>query len=347
MHSLDFSNIRKILIRSTNWIGDAVMTTPAMGAVRATFPHAEVVVAAPPLVGELFTPHPYCDRVVALDKNKAEGSLRALLRFSGLLRAEGFDLALLFQNAFGAALTALLASIPYRAGYRTDGRGILLTHGVAIGEAQRRLHHTGYYLHMLDRLGIRGGDGRLALSCTEQEKARALKLIESDGDRPFLVAINPGAAYGSAKKWLPERFAAVADAIADEFGARIMLTGGPAEELLGREIESAMHTRPLNLVGKTSVRQLMALLSLCSLMITNDSGPMHVAAAFSVPVVALFGSTDHTTTSPLSSSYRIVRKAMPCAPCLKRSCPTDHRCMAAITVQDVLEAARSLLLKEG
>ena len=340
MRSFDFSTIRKIMIRSTNWIGDAVMTTPAMGAVRATFPHAEVVVAANSAVGELFSPHPYCDRVVVFDKRKAHGPVRGLLRFSGQLRAERFDLAILFQNAIGAAVTALLAGIPNRAGYRTDGRGFLLTHGVPIGETQRRLHHTDYYLHMLDSLGIRGGNGRLLLSCTDRERAWARNMLGSGAGSPRWVAINPGAAYGSAKRWFPERFAAVADAIVHEFGARIVLTGGPGEAELGHDIESAMNARPLNLIGKTSVRQMMALLSQCSLMITNDSGPMHVAAAFGVPVVALFGSTDHTTTSPLSSSCRIVRKPLQCAPCLKRICPTDHRCMDAITVQDVLEAAR-------
>jgi heptosyltransferase-2 len=341
MRNLDFSSVRKVVIRSTNWIGDAVMTTPAMGAVRAALPDAEMVVAANPVVAELFSPHPYCDRVIVLDNKKVRGSIRGLFHSSSLLRAESFDLAILFQNAIGAAITALLAGIPNRAGYRTDGRGILLTHAVPIGKAQRRLHHTDYYLQMLARLGIEGGDERLALSCTERELALAGKMLRTDTGSPW-VAVNPGAAFGSAKRWFPERFAEVADGLVREFGARILITGGPAEADLGVDIEAAMKARPLNLVGKTSVRMLMALLSQCSLMVTNDSGPMHVAAAFGVPVVALFGSTDHTTTSPLSSSCRIIRKDFPCAPCLKRICPLDHGCMAAITAQDVLEAARSL-----
>jgi heptosyltransferase-2 len=157
------------------------------------------------------------------------------------------------------------------------------------------------------------------------------------------VAVNPGAAYGSAKRWIPERFAAVADRLAEEFGLRVVLTGGPGEAEIGRDIAAAMKNAPLNLIGSTSVRQMMAVLSLCRLMVTNDSGPMHVAAAFGIPIVAVFGPTDHTTTSPLAGTCRIVRREADCAPCLLRQCPTDHRCMEAVTVDDVLTAARSLL----
>jgi heptosyltransferase II len=336
----DPQSIRKILIRSTNWIGDAVMTTPAMAAVRASFPLAEVVVVANPLVSELFNPHPYCDRVIVFDKKGSHRGTRGLMRFSGILRRESFDLAILFQNALEAALMAFLARIPRRLGYRRDLRGPLLTHGVPCGAPERRLHHTAYYRHLLRTNGIEGGDGRLRLACTDSERGWASTVLESD---VAWVAINPGASYGSAKRWFPDRFAAVADALAASVPARIVLTGGSGERDLGDDIEAAMKSPCLNLVGMTSVRQMMAVLSLCRLMITNDSGPMHVAAALGVPVVALFGPTDHTTTSPHSPDQRIVRKATECAPCLKRFCPTDHRCMTAIETEDVLEAARSLM----
>lgn len=332
--------IRKILIRSTNWIGDAVMTTPAMAAVRASFPLAEVVVVANPLVSELFNPHAHCDRVIVFDKKGKDHGLRGLMRFSIRLREESFDLAILFQNALEAALMAFLARIPRRLGYRRDMRGPLLTHGVPCGESERRLHHTAYYMHVLRRNGIEGGDGNLRLTCTDVESNWAHTVLQHGGT---WIAINPGASYGSAKRWFPDRFAAVADQLADNYSARIVLTGGPGERDLGNDLAAAVKGPCLNLVGKTSVRQMMAVLSQCRLMITNDSGPMHVAAALGVPVVALFGSTDHSTTSPLTPAHRIVRKTTACAPCLKRTCPTDHRCMTAIEIQDVLEAARSLM----
>ena len=336
---LDRDNIRKICIRSVNWIGDAVMTTPAMGVVRAAFPEASITVAANPIVAELFDPHPYCDRVIVFDKKKEHKGISGILRFGRELREERFDLAVLFQNAFEAAVVAWLARIPRRAGYRTDGRGVLLTHGVPVGQAERRLHHTDYYVHMLNGLGIEGAAGPLRLACTENETAWAVAALGAG----TVAAINPGAAYGSAKRWVPERFAAVGDFLAAELGMRVVLTGGPGEIEIGKDIEAAMKHAPINLIGRTTVRRMMAVLSRCRIMITNDSGPMHIAAALDVPTVAVFGPTDHTTTSPLMERCRIVRKETPCAPCLRRKCPTDHRCMTSVEARDVIEAAVSLL----
>lgn len=158
----------------------------------------------------------------------------------------------------------------------------------------------------------------------------------------FWVGINPGAAYGSAKRWFPDRFAAVANTLARDLNAGILITGGSGETDIARDIETSVQGSCLNLAGKTTVRQMMAVISQCGLFVTNDSGPMHVAAAFGIPIVALFGPTNPTTTSPLSDTVRIVRKPMACAPCLKRHCPLDHACMEAITAEDVVDAARSL-----
>ncbi|NTW35589.1 MAG: lipopolysaccharide heptosyltransferase II [Syntrophobacteraceae bacterium] len=335
--------VSRILIRSTNWIGDAVMTTPAMGAVRATFPDATITVVAPPAVAGLFSPHPFCDEVIVFDRQREHRGMQGLWGFSRQLRGERFDLAILFQNAIEAAMMAYLARIPIRMGYRTDGRGLLLTHGVPIGRRERRLHHTDYYRAMLEQSGIQGGIGRLLLRCKEDEMEWAGRLLSS---HRFWIGINPGAAYGTAKRWFPERFAEVADSLARKLDGGILITGGPGEAAIARDIESALHTPCLNLAGKTSVRQLMAVIARCGLFVTNDSGPMHVAAAFGIPIVALFGSTDPTTTSPLSDNARIVKKPVPCAPCLKRRCPTDHACMESITVADVLEAVESLKLSQ-
>ena len=342
-HAPGFESVRKILIRSTNWIGDTVMTTPALGAVRAAFPDAEIVVAANPLTAELLLGHPACDRLLILDKRGRHSGLGGLWRFSREMRRGGFDLAILFQNAAEAAILAFAAGIPRRAGYRTDGRGIFLTHGVPVGTPERRLHHTDYYLHMLDRLGIHGGGGRLCLSCTSEETLWAEEILGM-GE---WAAVNPGAAYGSAKRWLPERFAETADRMAETYGLSIVLVGGPDEGPIGQDIEKAMKVRPLNLIGKTTIRQMMAVLSRVRLMVTNDSGPMHVAAAFQVPIAAVFGPTDHTTTSPLTPFFRIIRKPVDCAPCLKRRCPIDHRCMDAVTVSDMLEAVEALVQGAG
>jgi len=322
-----------------NWVGDAVMATPALAVIRTSFPGARITVAANPLVAELFDFHPDCDQVLRFDKHLAHHGFGGFRRFCQVLRKERFDLAIFLQNAFEAAFMAVLAGIPRRAGYRTDGRGILLTHGVAAVDKKHGMHHVDYYLHMLRQLGMSGGSGSLRLALAPAEKAWATERL-GPGD---WVAVNPGASYGSAKRWFPERFAAVADGLADEFGIKVVLTGGPGESEIGRDIEQSMKVAPLNLIGSTSVRELMAILAHCRLVVTNDSGPMHVAAAFATPIVAVFGPTDHTTTSPASDNCRIVRQSVDCAPCMLRECPTDHRCMERISADAVLDAARSLL----
>jgi heptosyltransferase-2 len=318
------------------------MTTPALGAIRAAFPSSEIVLAANPAVAELMSPHPFCDSVIVYDKKGPHRGIGGLWRFCRLISKERFDLAILFQNAIEAAIIAKLARIKMRAGYNTDGRGILLTHAIRVTKEARRLHHTQYYTNMLGGLGIPPAARRVCLQCTDEERRWA----ESVLGRGRWAAINPGAAYGSAKRWYPERFGQVADDLSTEFGFKPVLVGGPGEAGIGHEIESQMRFKPLNLIGGTSVRQLMALLSSVELVITNDSGPMHIAAAFDRPIVALFGPTDHLTTSPLCSRFLLVRKETECAPCLKRQCPTDHRCMAGISVDDVLNAVRTLMRQE-
>lgn len=339
MHSLDPDNIRKILIRSTNWIGDAVMSTPAMCALRSSFPRAEIVLVANPPVSELMAGHPCCDRVIVYDKKGAHRGVRGLLRFSSELAHERFDLAVLFQYAIDAAIIAWLAGIGKRAGFDTDRRRLLLTHAVRAGSEALKIHHSIRYLYMLEKLGIPAPPSGLSLFCSEEETAWARGTL---GGGKW-AAINPGAAFGSAKRWYPERFASVADALREQYGLRVILLGGPGEAEIGADIEAGMHSAPLNMIGKTSVRQMMALLSRVELVITNDSGPMHVAAAFDRPIVALFGPTDHTTTSPACSRHRVVRREIECAPCLKRKCPGDHRCMADLTVDDVIEAVAHVM----
>lgn len=341
--------IERILVRSTNWIGDAVMTTPALRAIRESFPGARVTVLANALVAPLFAVHEAVDEVVVYDRKGAHGGLRGKLRLAKELKARDFDLAILLQNAVDAALIAWLARIPQRMGYRTDGRGIFLTHGVAVTAAARRLHHVDYYLAMLARFGITASNKNLALCTTADEDRAVATLLQEQGigQGDFVLGINPGASFGSAKRWHPERFAAVADRLAERWGARVVITGGPGETAIAGEIGAAMGGRCVNMAGRTTVRSLMALIKRCNFFVTNDSGPMHVAAAFGVPLVAVFGSTDHRTTSPWAERTLIVREDVECAPCLKRECPTDHRCMERVTAEAVVEAALSLRERRG
>lgn len=329
----------KILVRATNWIGDGVMMTPALGLLRRFYPQAEIVVAANPLVAELFIHHPWCDRVMIYNKSKQHKGLSGLRRFICEVRDEKFDLAVLLQKAFEAALIAFAAGIPLRAGFQTDLRGCLLTHKTALTPRIKRLHHSRHYVELLRSLGMNGDADRLKLQLTATEEA---EVLSRTGLREWLV-LNPGAAYGSAKRWYPDRFAAVGNALSAKLGLAVVIIGGPAEEKIGVDIEGQLTCPSLNLVGKTTVREMMAVIAKSRLVISNDSGPMHIAAAFQIPTVAIFGPTDHTTTYPWTERARVVQSGAKCAPCLKRKCPIDHHCMLNVTVDDVCRAALDLM----
>ena len=335
-----------LLVRATNWLGDAVMTTPALAAVREGFPDARIVLLAQPLVGELFRHHPDVDEVMVYERPGRHEGVLGRLRLAGEVRCRRFDGALLLQNAFDAALIAFLGRIPERAGYPTDGRRILLTLPVPLTPAILERHEVEYYLCLLDGLGIpRPVPAVLKLTVAEEEREAMATRLASLGIEPGapIVTINPGATYGSAKRWYPDRFAAVAEALSVEWSARVVVVGSTAEAPLAGEIEAATRNPLVNLAGKTTVRELMALLSLSSFLVTNDSGPMHIGAALGVPLVAIFGPTDWRRTSPWSSLAKVVRVEIDCSPCRRRVCDRGHECMLGVTPEMVVDAARQLL----
>ncbi|HXC92514.1 MAG TPA: lipopolysaccharide heptosyltransferase II [Geobacteraceae bacterium] len=337
-------SIRRILVRGTNWLGDAVMTTPALGRVRDYFPEARITLLANPLVAELFASHPWIDDVMIYDRKGRHAGLKGRLLMAGELKARSFDLAILLPNSLDSAFITWLARVPRRLGYATDGRGLLLTDKVPLSARMLTGHQTGYYLAMLEYFGVNGSPRSQLLTTTIAEDAGIRELLEAEGihSDSIVIVVNPGAAYGSAKRWYPERFAVVADQLARQWNARVVITGGRDEMTIAEDICGMMISPCLNLAGKTGVREMMAIIKRCNFFITNDSGPMHIAAAFEVPLVAIFGSTDHMTTFPLARQTALVRKQVDCAPCMKRECPTDHRCMKEVTVEDVLAAAATL-----
>jgi len=334
----------KILVRSVNWIGDAVMSTPALMAVRQTFPAAEITLLANPLVGQLLQGHPAVDRVLQFDRKGQHHGLTGRLRLARQLRSERFDLALILPNSFDAALVPWLARIPQRWGKASDGRSWLLTrrfHGQSSVVPEHEVH---YYLRLLESFGIRGNVSVPFLATTADEDQAAADLLATHGITPHdrVVGINAGASFGSAKRWYPERFAGVAHHLAAAWHAKIILFGGPDEVGIVTAIDAALAGNCVNMAGKTTVRQLMALIKRCCFFVTNDSGPMHIAAAFAVPLVAIFGPTDHLGTAPCSEKAVIVRQPVDCAPCKLRVCPTDHRCMTAVTIEQVVQASEQL-----
>src|SRR5713226_2266679 len=333
--------LRRILVRGTNWIGDAVLTTPALAALRAGFPQAKIAVLVKPAIAELLAGHPAVDEIVLYRDPGPHTGLGGKLSLARQLSRGRYDLAVLFQNAFEAAALTALAGIPNRYGYATDGRSFLLTHRVPLTPKIRRKHQVEYYLELLRPLGIPVVPTAPMLRTTPGEDAAVVEQLQAFGVKPdqVVIGLNPGSVYGSAKRWLPERFAQAADRLAADHGACVLIFGGRGEEELGHAIAGMMTAPTIVLSGYTTVRQLMALIKRCRLFITNDTGPMHIAAAFGVPLVAIFGPTNPATTSPYGPGHELIRHPVECSPCLLRECPIDHRCMQGIGVDMVHAAA--------
>jgi heptosyltransferase-2 len=346
VNSFPWSRPDALLIRAVNWLGDAVLTIPALGAVRSACPQARITIVAKPLVAELLRHHPDIDDIEVYDKEGAHAGAIGILRKARQLRKGNFDAALLLQNAIDAAILTFLAGIPERMGYATDGRRLLLSRPIPVTEEVLSLHHAEYYLRLVALLGIpRPERPRVVLRVTEDEiasmRSRLASLGVPAGKR--VVGINPGATFGSAKRWFPDRFAEVADALSEEWEASVVLIGSVPEMPLSAEIEARMRRKPVNLTGRTTVRELMAVLSLCSFLVTNDSGPMHIGAALGVPIAAIFGPTDWRKTSPWTEKARILRVDVDCSPCHLRECNRGHECMLGVTAEMVIDAARELV----
>ena len=339
--------IRHILIRGTNWIGDAVMTLPAVSSIRDTYPGATLSVLAKPWVAEVYRLSPDIDEVIPFESPGVHGGITGKLRLAGEMRGR-FEAAILLQNAIEAAIIALLAGIPIRAGYDSDGRRLLLSHAVRRTAAIRKVHQVSYYLEMVQALGCVSARpvpvSPLLVPGPEYGRiADDLFTKYGISGSHLLIGVAPGATYGPAKKWFPERFADVATRIVNTFPARVILFGSRGDIDSTRAVEKSSGKSLINLAGKTTLKEAIALIARCDLFISNDSGLMHVAGALGIPTIAVFGSTNAATTSPVGEKSVVIRHRVACSPCLKKKCPTDFLCMDLVTVEEVYAAASELL----
>jgi heptosyltransferase-2 len=338
-----------ILIRSTNWIGDAIMTTPAVRTIRNNYPHAEITLLALPWVADVFAACPHIDHIFIYEKQGRHKGLVGKLRLASDLRKEHFSLTVLLQNAFEAALITTLARIPIRAGYTTDGRGMLLTHGVRKHSEIGTKHQVHYYQEMLKGLGLEPGPDDLELFVDPAAAREAEQLLQQAGQGREMpvIGLNPGAAYGPAKRWPAAKYGRLAAQLAAATGGLIVVFGTRADQEAAAEITRFAGDSVLDLTGRTRLAVALACIDRCHVFVTNDSGLMHVAAALNTPLVAVFGSTDHLATGPYSKQATVVRKPLACSPCMKTHCPKEHfQCMEEIAVDEVAEAALKFLKNE-
>lgn len=367
------TSVRAIVVRGVNWLGDAVMTTPALLRLREVYPAARIALLSPEKLAGLWRHHPAVDAVLAIPNG--EGLWRTARR----IRAERFDLGIVLPNSLRSALELWLGRVARRAGYAANGRAVFLTKAVARpgdfvpmrkrsdAEIQRLAsgevapprspsggavtHHLHHYLRLVAAVGANPEPVPPLLRVASAEVTAARERFGLD-DQVSWLGVNPGAEYGPAKRWPADRFTAVAGAAAAWPGWGVAVFGGPGDVAIGRTIEDAVRAdflrrggtpRILNLAGRTTLSQLCAALSACRGLVTNDTGPMHLAAALGVPVVAVFGSTSPELTGPGlpgDSRHTIVRAPAPCAPCFRRVCPIDLRCLNGIEPGAVIEATR-------
>lgn len=345
---LHLTDIHRVVVRAPTWVGDAVMAVPALRELRRVLPQAHIALVARPGAADIFIDADFVDEVLIYDRSGLASTWNQVRKW----RQRKFDLALLFQNAFAAAAMAFLSGTPARIGYDTDRRGFLLTHSLPSPVWKNERHESFYYLNVvaeLERLmsGQTRSDAiapRFDLYVSEDRKRQAVQFLNEQGARPGfpLALLCPGSINSRAKRWPAERYAELADRLADT-GANVALIGSPGELDVSTQVcEHARH-RPIVLTGQTSVGEATAIISLADVLITNDTGPAHIGAALRTPTLVIFGPTNPLTTYPLSDSAEIIRRAPDCAPCMLRDCPIDHRCMTAINPADVFRRVSILM----
>jgi heptosyltransferase-2 len=336
--------VSRVVVRAPNWLGDAVLALPAMAAVRAYFPNAELTVAAAPPVAAILREdtdvHP--DHVLDLPH-----AVRGVIP---ILAAGKFELGVLFPNSFRSAWHFRRAGIPERWGYATRFRSMLLTRRGRI-DPQAGRYHADYYRAIVRGLGIPCGDVAPRIGVSDASRARAAALLGRSpaSDGPMLVGFAPGAAYGQAKQWAPARVAGLIARVVREHGAACVVVGAGHDRPAAREIESWLRAhapdalpRLIDLVGQTTLGSLAGVTERCRVFVSNDSGAMHVASALGRPVVAIFGPTDERATRP-AGEHEVITQPVFCRPCQLRDCPIDHRCMNRITVDMVFAAVSRYL----
>ena len=332
---------KKILVKGVNWVGDAIFITPALSALRSGFPEAKISLLVPEKVTEIYEGNPNIDELIVYGRR---GGLKEKIKRVRTLRAKKFDLGIIMQSSsYEPAILFYLARIPERVGYSHILRNFLLTKAVKRPEGTQ--HEVNFFLGLIQALGteITRREVFMAEDGETKEWARNFLIKNDCGEDDLLIGIFPGAYFGPAKRWFLERYATLADSLIKSYRARVVLFGEKNDLPLIQKIIDKMTANPINAVGKTSLKQLRALIERCRLFITNDSGPLQIASTTKTPIVALFGSSDPEKTRPWGKEdCTIIYKKVSCSPCFRRKCK-KLTCFKEISVEDVLQAAKTYL----
>jgi heptosyltransferase-2 len=332
----------KIVVRAPNWIGDAVLSIPALFSMQKNFPDAEIWVAASEWTLGIFAPLDWTRGTITLSN---KNNYKNIQLDAQKLKEHNFDIGILFTNSFGSALQFSLAKIPQRWGYARDGRHLLLTKRVRTSPLEAPRHHIQYYLSLISKLGLETESPRLDFPLTENAVSQTKNLFRSlsiDTNKPIII-LSPGASYGPAKRWPESFFSRLATLLQSNHDAEVLIIGSETDKEIAATITATMSKKPIDLTGQTTLSQLAGSISQSVLFITNDSGPMHLANALKVPVIAIFGPTDPRITGPFQKPSKALKSQVPCWPCSYRECPFEHQCMTQISPEMVLEECQDFL----
>ena len=340
---LRYFQMKNILLIRLSSLGDIVLTSPAIRAVRQHFPHAHISMLVGKQSADLFTENPHLDEVIPFDRMSKNKDTLEMVRMVRILREREFELALDFQRKVRTSLLAYLSGVKCRVGYHQPN-GFLCT--VRVPRQQVNKHVIDHYFDLLHAVNIPTPSRELELFLAESDRDYVREILNTQQDlmpsqitesNPIKVGLFPGAGW-KLREWMPDRFAAIGDRIAKHFGARILIFGGPGERELVNHVADLMTTTPLAFTEAFGIRQFAALIEQCDLFITNDTGPMHIAAAVQTPTISLFGPGNHVRFQPLNPIHTTIRHHVPCNPCKQFTdkCK-DNICMKLITVDEVWE----------
>ncbi len=339
----------KIVVRGTNWVGDAVMTIPALRELRRIFPGAGIMLHTRTWAKGIFEDADFIDEILTFDKT--DFKVKDALAQTKQLKNQDFDLAILFPNSFESALVAKLAKIPRRFGYAKEGRSFLLTDPIQIPEWKSERHEVFYYLNLVAEIEnayfgtktVLESEPQTNLQISEARRETSRKILSENGVdlSKTTFALGVGSTNSRAKRWQSESYAKLNDLLQTELNANVIIVGANDEIDVAEAVFAKSEKKPIILTGKTSLSEAVAILAEIDLLVSNDMGLAHIAPAVGTKTLVIFGSTNEKTTQPIGSE--IIRKAVECAPCMLRDCPIDHRCMTQISVEKVFEKVKEII----
>ena len=339
------------MVRGANWVGDALMTIPALRELRRIFPSAHITLFTRSWAKGIFEDADFIDEILTFEVG--ESKTGDVFGQAKIVKERNFDLAVLFPNSFESALVAKLGSIPARIGYAKDARSLLLTDAVKIPDWKNERHEVFYYLNLvsavedkiLSRQTVSFNEPKTDLRVSEARKSEARRILEANGVdlTKKTIALGVGSTNSRAKRWQTESYAELNDQFQTDLNANVVIVGAENELDVAQEVFDKSNVKPIILTGKTNLAEAVAVLSAVDLLVANDMGLAHIAPAVGTKTLVIFGPTNELTTKPIGAE--IIRKNVECAPCMLRDCPIDHRCLTRISASEVFEKSMEILRK--